>query len=432
MLPVSHPWDLIILGGGAAGFFAASAAADACSQSSNSPKRILILEKARQPLGKVRISGGGRCNLTHACFVPASLVTYYPRGSAELHSAFARFQPRDTMDWFKARGVALKSEADGRVFPESNSSKTIVDCLLAAAEQAKAALWTQTTVAGIDVLPGGSAGRFQVVVQRNGADEVLIAKNVLLATGGDPAGFALAASLGHMIVPPVPSLFTFKVSDARIKDLAGLSVPQARLRLHSLDGSERAPIPPQEGPLLITHWGLSGPAVLRLSAWGARWLNQQNYQAGLEINWLHPRTPDQTLEALKGYRLVRENSRRNALATSPFAALPSRLWQRLATASGIQESQHWADLSKITLIRLGQELCAGRFVVQGKGEFKDEFVTCGGIQRAEVDFKTMQSRLTPGLFFAGEVLDIDGLTGGFNFQNAWTTAWIAGRAIGIE
>ncbi len=423
----STSYDAIILGGGPAGFFAAIRAAE-----ENPGARILILEKARRPLGKVLISGGGRCNVTHACFEPAQLVTHYPRGAAALRGPFSRFQPADTVRWFESRGVKLKTEADGRMFPISDNALTVANALENAAQEAGISLWTQVTALQVESVstPGPDrAPRFRVTVRKAAAPlkEELSARSLLFATGSDSDSQALLAGLGHTVETAVPSLFTFNLRDPRIDELAGLSVPQAELRLLEPNGA-KSTIAPQRGPLLITHWGLSGPATLRASAWGARWLHERNYQAGLAVNWLYPLTTEKALQSLQTIRANPENSRKKP-AAHPLFELPARLWERLVSAAGIAETQNWADISKANLRALAEELTAGEYAIRGKGQFKDEFVTCGGLRLDEVDFKTMQSKKIPGLFFAGEVLDIDGLTGGFNFQNAWTTGWLAGGAL---
>jgi len=423
----STPYDAIILGGGAAGFFAAIRAAE-----ENPGARILILEKASRPLGKVIISGGGRCNVTHACFDPAQLVGYYPRGAAALRGAFSRFQPADTVSWFESRGVTLKTEEDGRMFPVTDNALTITNCLENAAREAGVSLWTQVTALQVDTVSTPAperAPRFVVTIRKAASTltEELTARSLLFATGGDSASQAMLAGLGHSVEAGVPSLFTFNIRDPRLDGLAGLSVPQAELRLLAADGA-KSPIAPQRGPLLITHWGLSGPAALRTSAWGARWLHERQYQAGLSVNWLHPLTTEKALESLQSVRSNPANSRKKP-AANPLFDLPARLWIHLVAAAGIAETHNWADVSKACLRALAEELTAGHYQISGKGQFKDEFVTCGGVRLDEVDFKTMQSKKIPGLFLAGEVLDIDGLTGGFNFQNAWTTGWLAGGAL---
>lgn len=425
-------WDAIVIGGGPAGFFAAIRCAE-LAQSRSEPARVLIVERSRRPLGKVLISGGGRCNVTHACFEPAQLVNFYPRGAAALRGAFTRFQPRDTVQWFESRGVRLKTEPDGRMFPVTDQAESISTCLLEAARQAGAALWTQTALLGVESIPNADekSPRFRIRLRRDSLEreENLETRSLLFATGSDSFACQLIASLGHTLEAPMPSLFTFNISDQRLADLAGLAVPQASLRLVTDEPAEKVSIAPQQGPLLITHWGLSGPAALRLSAWGARWLYERQYRAGLLVNWLHPLTTDKVLEIIQQHRNLPENARKKPSAHVIFPQIPIRLWKRLVEASGVSEIHNWADLSKTHLRRLAEELTAGRYQILGKGQFKDEFVTCGGVNLDEVDFKTMQSRLIPGLFFAGEVLNIDGLTGGFNFQNAWTTGWLAGGAM---
>lgn len=424
----SHTWDLIVVGGGPAGFFAALACAAGAPV--GSPFKILILEKANRPLGKVLVSGGGRCNLTHACYDPAQLVEYYPRGGPALRGAFTRFQPSDTVAWFKRRGVSLKTEPDGRIFPASNDAQTVVECLLDAADQAGIRLRTRSVVDAIFAHAEGGAERFTVAL--NASTETFKARCLLLATGGDAAsGTAgtpeLAESLGHSLKPAVPSLFTFRIPDPRLEGLAGISVDPAGLQLLNEDGTPlRAPGMQQLGPLLITHWGLSGPAVLRLSAWAARELNACAYQAGLRINWLGEMKQEQALADLLTFKEAHAGQK--PTAHYPFDRLPQRLWERLAQAASLHPDQNWGDLPKAALQSLAEQLTAGRYSIRGKGPFKEEFVTCGGVALDEVNFKTMESRLVPGLYFAGEALDVDGLTGGFNLQNAWTTGYLAGSA----
>lgn len=420
-----NEWDVVVVGGGAAGFFAAATCGEAAQRSLS----VLILEKGQRPLAKVLISGGGRCNLTHACFDPAQLVTHYPRGGAALRSAFTRFQPRDTLAWFERRGVPLHTFPDGCVFPKSDSSQSVVDCLMEAAREGGASLWTQARVISVESLPPGNAGDCGFRLHLAGGAPPVTARRVLLTTGGERGGFSLAAGLGHTIVHPVPSLFTFNVSDARLHDLAGVVLPAASVRLEALPGAPKPPPAAQSGPLLVTHWGLSGPAVLRLSAWGARWLHENNYQAGLVVNWLHPLSLDEALAALNRHKSAPAHRRQSPIAHPAFPQVPVRLWKRLVEAAGVPSAQNWADLSGATLRRLAEELAAGRYAIHGKGPFKEEFVTCGGVALDEVNFKTMESRRVAGLYLAGEVLDVDGLTGGFNLQNAWTTGWLAGRAL---
>ena len=407
--------DLIVLGGGAAGFFGAIAAAQRTS-----PRHVVILERSAQTLAKVRISGGGRCNATHACFEPAELITRYPRGGLALRGPLTRFGPRQTVDWFAARGVALKKEPDGRMFPVTDDSATIVDCLERAAREAGVDVRLRATVVAI----AREADAFTVTLQDG---ETLRAPRVLLATGGAPQGHALARALGHTLVPPAPSLFTFEIADDGLRGLSGLSVPQARVRLLleplSRDGAAQFS---QIGPVLITHWGLSGPAVLRLSAWAARELAAARYVADLEIAWITRLKPEAILDVLAARK--RNTGGQHVGTQSPFGEIPLRLWKRLVARSGIHEAQIWAKLPRGNADALVRTLTGEVLRIVGKGQFKEEFVTAGGVALDEVDFRMMESRICPGLYFAGEVLDIDGITGGFNFQAAWTTGWIAGQA----
>jgi predicted Rossmann fold flavoprotein len=402
---------VVVIGGGAAGFFGAIAAAEAHPHT-----QVTLLEASPQVLSKVRISGGGRCNVTHACFEPTVLVQHYPRGGKALRGPLTRFQPQDTVAWFKTHGVALKTEGDGRMFPVTDDSQTIVECLVRSAQRAGVQVVTGTVVTEVVSATTG----FTVKLK---GGKTVGGDRLLIATGSNPLGYRLATSLGHKLVPPVPSLFTFKITDPRLAELAGVSVPLVRVKL-LVEGQK--PLE-QKGPLLITHWGVSGPAVLKLSAWGARLLHDVRYQAKIQVNWL----PGLKHEELRDVLLrVKEEWVRKAIAKHCPVALPQRLWQRLVEAMGIDAELRWADLSKKTLNLLLLELTQGQFAIQGKGIFKDEFVTCGGIPLTEVNFKTMESRCCAGLYFAGEILDVDGVTGGFNFQNAWTTGWIAGQSMG--
>ncbi len=411
---------ITVIGGGAAGFFSAITCAKTYPQA-----RVTLLEAGRQVLAKVRISGGGRCNVTHACFDPGVLVQNYPRGGKALRGAFTRFQPRDTVDWFASHGVKLKTEEDGRMFPITDDSATIVNCLIRAAEDACVRIRTGDAVVSVKKLTsdrgegghGGTAPTFEIVLK---SGEELKCDRILLATGSNPSGFKWAKELGNAVEVPVSSLFTFNIADGRIKDLAGVSVPNAKVKL---PGAKLE----QSGPLLITHWGVSGPAVLKLSAWGARFLHDRHYRTSVLINWLPQYNAEVLRQQLLGVKS--QLSHRLIVSSCPFP-MPRRLWERLTSSIGIDEQKRWADLSNKALDRLLQELVQGEYQISGKGAFKEEFVTCGGVNLKEVDFKTMESRRCPGLFFAGEILDIDGVTGGFNFQSAWTTAWLAGIAIG--
>jgi predicted Rossmann fold flavoprotein len=400
--------QIAIIGGGAAGFFAAITAAER-----NGNAKIVLIEASPQPLGKVKISGGGRCNVTHACFDPTTLVQFYPRGQKALRGAFSRFQPQDTIDWFTKRGVQLKTEADGRMFPVTDSSQTIIDCLLQAAANAGVQVWTGTTITNITKTAQG----FRLSSKTAQSWEV---DRLLLATGSNLLGYRWAKQLGHVIEPIVPSLFTFKITDPRLADLAGISVKTATLQIL---GEKKLT---QTGPLLITHWGLSGPAVLKLSAWGARALHDAGYLSQLVVNWLPEITADQLRSTILA---VKEQIPQKAIHSNCPVLLPQRLWVSLLHYCQIEAGSLWAGLSNKKLDRLLQELQKGTFQITGKSAFKEEFVTCGGVKLGEIDFKTMASKVCPGLYFAGEIIDVDGVTGGFNFQNAWTTGWLAGRSI---
>jgi predicted Rossmann fold flavoprotein len=398
---------IVVIGGGAAGFFAAIN----CAQT-NPNNHVILIEASQQPLGKVKISGGGRCNVTHHCFDIGQLITNYPRGGKALRGAFTRFQPQDTITWFNGQGVKLKTESDGRMFPITDSSETIVNCLIETAKKVGVKLITGVAVKNIET-------GFQVTLKTG---EILTADKILIATGSSKIGYQWAEKLGHTIEKPVPSLFTFNIKDKRFQDLAGVSVENLYLKIVT-QGKDKLE---QTGPLLITHWGISGPAVLKLSAWGARILAENNYQMQLIINWLPEYNQSTLTEYLLQIKL--ENPKKQIASYSPVK-LSKRLWQNLVIASEINPETIWTQLSKKQLNKLVQELVQGKYLIQGKGVFKDEFVTCGGVNLKEINFKTMESKICPNLYFAGEILDIDGITGGFNFQNAWTTGWIAGQAM---
>ncbi|MEZ5412818.1 MAG: NAD(P)/FAD-dependent oxidoreductase [Opitutaceae bacterium] len=406
---------VIVIGGGAAGFFAAITCAEA-----NPAAKVTIYETTAHPLAKVRISGGGRCNVTHACFEPRELVQRYPRGHRELLGAFHRWGPRDTIAWFAEREVELKTEADGRMFPVTDDSATIVNCLREAAEKAGVDLRTGTGVRRVEGRGAHSDAPplFQVTLTD---DTTVNAERVLIATGGNRAsiGLAIAERFGHAIEPTVPSLFTFHIDDRRIDRLSGISVDPVTA---TVPGTKLA----SEGPLLITHWGLSGPAVLKLSAWGARELAACNYEFTLRINFAPPHTRETMMRDLAALRT--EHPRKQITTWNPFG-LPARLWERMVEIGGFLPAQTWNGITNAALQALADSLVAAEFKVTGKSMNKEEFVTCGGVRLREVDFKTMESKLCPGLHFAGEVLDIDGITGGFNFQAAWTTGRLAGLAM---
>ena len=407
--------QIIVVGGGAAGFFGAIATAQTYPQA-----QITLLEAGHTLLAKVRISGGGRCNVTHACFEPALLVQNYPRGGKALRGAFSRFQAQDTVAWFQQHQVKLKTEADGRMFPVTDDSNTIVQCLLRTARELGIQIRTRAAVQTIK----RADNRFRVGLK---SGDGLESDRILLATGSNPQGWRIAKALGHEIVPPVPSLFTFKLSDPRLQGLAGVSVNPVRARLISPEISPKQQGLDQTGPLLVTHWGVSGPAILRLSAWGARVLHDAHYRGQLVVNWVPQLKGDEVLSTLQTTKGT--IPKRSITAYCPLQ-LPQRLWQRLVASAEIPVEKRWADLAKPELSCLVQVLTQDQYQIQGKGVFKEEFVTCGGVALREVNFKTMESRCCPGLYFAGEVLDIDGVTGGFNFQSAWTTGWLAGQAIG--
>jgi len=406
----SNSWDLIVIGGGAAGYFSAITAAEA------SPGlRVLILERSAKVLGKVRISGGGRCNVTHACFEPKPLSGFYPRGHKSLVGPFHRWGASETVAWFESRGVTLKTEEDGRMFPITDDSQTVIDCLTGAARKAKVELAVSEGVDEISVLPDG--GFLLVTTRRE-----LTAKAVLIATGGTRSGSggALAESLGHTLDPAVPSLFTFHIEDPRLTDLQGLAVTPATA---GIEGSNAT----STGPILITHWGLSGPGILKLSAWSARELANRDYRFTLKIDWLPGEEPSAAFAALR-----RDYGKRSIHTRSPFATVAKRFWERLVTLSGIPEGTTWSQLTSEASAALVSNLKTARFQVTGKSLNKDEFVTCGGVPLHELDLRTLQSKRCPGLYFAGEVIDVDGITGGFNFQNAWTTGHLAGTAIAAQ
>jgi predicted Rossmann fold flavoprotein len=402
---------VIVVGGGAAGFFGAIA----CAEKLGPRGTVTILEATAHPLAKVRVSGGGRCNATHACFEPRELVKRYPRGGRELLGAFHRWQPRDTVAWFAERGVELKTEADGRMFPVTDDSATIVDCLMRAATTAGVELRTAIGVRKVERT--GERSFWLTLTDGSGVR----AERVLIATGGNKssAGLTIAAALGHAIEPPVPSLFTFHIDDARLVGISGVSVEQAAA---SVPGTKLR----EGGPLLVTHWGLSGPAILKLSAWGARELAERNYEFPLMVNFVPPHTRESLTRELAA---VREKNPRKQIGTWSPVSVPQRLWEKLVAGAGLAPTTVWTGVSNAALGALAAQLTGAEFKVVGKSMFKEEFVTCGGVRLSEVDFKTMESRVCPGLHFAGEVLDIDGVTGGFNFQAAWTTGFLAGQGI---
>lgn len=404
--------NIVVIGGGAAGFFGAITAAETFPEAT-----VTILEKTRTVLNKVRISGGGRCNVTHACFDNRQLVKHYPRGEKPLRTLLNQFDAAATVRWFENRGVALKTEADGRMFPATNTSETIVDCLLNTARRLGIVVRTSCGVSALTPLPDRTGWELLLL-----DGSTVLADRVLVATGGYPQlpSYDWLPDQAEPLLSPVPSLFTFNVPDSPLLPLAGVSVPDAGVYVVGTKQEQR-------GPLLLTHWGFSGPAVLRLSAWAARELANVGYRFTLRVNWT-PAFNDNTLRAaLQDFR--QQNGRKQVSSQNPFG-LPSRLWQALVQESGIADEQRWADLPAKPLNRLADRLTNSQFQVVGKNTFKDEFVTCGGIALGSLHPQTLESSKQSGLFFAGEVLDVDGITGGFNFQSAWTTGYVAGLHIG--
>ncbi len=397
----------VIIGGGAAGIFAAVTAAQ------HDPfARVIIMEKTRQLLAKVRISGGGRCNVTHSAFDPKLLVHHYPRGYKELLGSFHRFQPKDTINWFLKRDVRLKTEEDGRMFPTTDSSETITSCLLGEARRLNIDIRLEQKIEKIEK---GDQG---FLISLEGKQQLCCDK-LLIATGSFPQGHAFARAFGHSIVSPVPSLFTFNVPSSPLLDLSGIAVSDAIIRIQGTAWKQR-------GPVLITHWGFSGPAALKLSAWAARNLHERQYCADLLIQWV----PDQTTEELEQVLFkLKSNRPQKALENEALFKLPIKLWKRLIRLAGIVEQSPLSRVSNAQLKQLAKHCTGHVFKVEGKTTYKQEFVTCGGVLLKEIDFKRMESRLVKDLFFSGEVLDVDGVTGGFNFQHAWTSGWIAGNAM---
>lgn len=402
---MNQNFDIIIVGGGAAGFFTAINIVE-----KNPKLKVAILERGNEVLTKVRISGGGRCNVTHACFEPNELVKFYPRGEKELRGPFHQFCSGDTIEWFSNHGVELKIEDDGRMFPVSNSSQTIIDCFLKATQKL-----------GITILTGQSV---QSIFKKDNfwkietQKENYITEKLILATGSNPKIWEMLQTFGHAIVNPVPSLFTFNIKDTRIKEHPGVSaIVSVKVKDTKLTST---------GPLLITHWGMSGPAILKLSAWGARTLFEKNYQFTIFVNWLNDLDTDDAEKILKD--LKQEHAKKAVSKKSPFD-IPNRLWESLVLASNISDETKWADLSKIQLQNLTNQLTNSSFQVNGKSTFKEEFVTAGGIDLKEINFKTMESKLHKNLYFAGEIVNIDAITGGFNFQNAWTSGYIVANTI---
>ena len=407
---------IAVIGGGAAGFFGAITAAETFPDAT-----VTIYEKNRTVLNKVRISGGGRCNVTHACFDNRQLVKHYPRGERWLRPLLTQFDAAATVNWFENKGVRLKTEPDGRMFPVTNSSETIIDCLLQTANRLGIRIRTSTGIATMTrrELPPAEPGGW--LLQPLDGD-AFFADRVLVATGGYPQlpSYHWLPQQTESILAPVPSLFTFNVPDSPLLALAGVSVPDAKVQVVGTKLEQR-------GPLLLTHWGFSGPAVLKLSAWAARELANAGYKFTLRIHWTPDQTDNQLRDEMNRYR---QQHPRKQVVNQALFGLPARLWKAFTEEAGIADMQRWADLPAKNQNRLIEKLTNSQYAVTGKSTFKDEFVTCGGIALGNLNPQTLESTAQPGMFFAGEVLDVDGVTGGFNFQNAWTTGYLAGKHIG--
>ncbi len=400
-------FDLIVIGGGAAGFFGAIIASEKKPGLS-----ILMLEKTSKLLSKVKVSGGGRCNVTHNCFEPTPLSKHYPRGSNELKSLFRKFQAKDTVEWFKSKLIKLKTEADGRMFPVTDDSQTIIDCFLREAERYHIKIKLNSEVTKITSSEKG----FNVLV---GKDDQYRARKILIATGGynNLNSYQWIAQTTQSIINPIPSLFTFNVTEKKFTDLMGIAVANAVVKIAGTKFSE-------QGPVLITHWGLSGPAVIKLSAWAAEYLHGLHYTFTTLVNWTGNTTEEELWQIFSDMKS--KHGKQKVLSNSMFA-IPQRLWQRLCELAEIPETKIWSELPQKNINRLLEYLIRCPFHIKGKTTFKEEFVTCGGVDLKSIDIETMESKTIKGLFFAGEVLNIDGETGGFNFQSAWTTAWVAAQ-----
>lgn len=411
-------YDVIIIGGGAAGYFAAINCAEA-----RPDFKVLILERSKEVLNKVRISGGGRCNLTHNCPDPNELIKNYPRGSRELRGPFHEFGQPETLQWFNSRGVKTKIESDGRMFPTTDKSSTVMNCLTASAEKAGVKLQTGKKVTDLQLQEDGT---WKILFAH---EKAIVSRKVMVAAGSSTAVWKILENLGHTIIRPVPSLFTFNIKDPRIANLMGTSVPEAHFSLLSnFDKKTRRKYQLESvGSLLITHWGLSGFGVLRMSAWAARALGELNYQADLLVNWLHPMSPEAVTERL--LKLKKDWSKKTVQTISPFEHVSARLWKSFVNEALNGSEKNWADLNKKELNRLTENLAKANYKINGKSTFKEEFVTAGGVSLREVNFKKFESKKLPNLFMAGEILDIDAVTGGFNFQAAWTGGRIAGVAM---
>lgn len=426
-------FDVIVIGGGAAGFYASIHIAEA-----NPKLKIAILERGKEVLTKVKVSGGGRCNVTHAEFDPNELVKNYPRGEKELRGPFHTYCSGDTIAFFEKRGITLKIEEDGRMFPESNTSQTIIDCFTSEVERLGIKVLRNSSVVAIEAVEKSEESAVKGWMVES-IQKKYYTKKLLISTGSNPKIWKLLEKLGHTIIPPVPSLFTFNIKDERIDGIPGVSTyasvevlektlpSKVTIQLKSKSTTKALLV--SDGPLLITHWGISGPAILKLSAWGARILNDWSYKFKIKVNWLPAYEEEGMLKLLLQIKDV--EAKKTVLRTNAVD-VPRRLWINLVKASGISDDVKWAEVTKIQLQHLAEELTAGRYHVDGKSTFKEEFVTAGGVDLKEINFKTYESKVIENLFFAGEVVNVDAITGGFNFQNAWTSGYIAAQAIATK
>ena len=417
-MKTSEQRNIAIIGGGASGIFAAIRCAEVAKEK-NININIKVFEASKRFLKKVKISGGGRCNVTHHIFDPKNLILNYPRGKKELLSPFIKFQASDTVKWFENRGVKIKHEKDGRMFPVTDNSETIIDCFMKETKKYKVQLVTQSNIKSIKKLENG---KLSLLINK---DKNFIADSVLIATGSMPSGYRLAKTLGHTITEIAPSLFTFKIEDLILENLAGTSFANSSLTLKINNAKEFY----QKGPLLITHWGLSGPALLKLSAWAAREMMHSNYKAKIIINWLG-------LESINDVKNILNNIKNNNTKVKIGNVYPlkitKRFWLQLLMKSGVEKEKNWSEINKKEFNIIVTNLFNCELEVLGKSRFKEEFVECGGINLKEINFKNMESKVCPGIYFSGEIMDIDGITGGFNFQNAWTSGWIAGSNMALK
>ena len=417
-MKTSEQRNIAIIGGGASGIFAAIRCAEVAKEK-NININIKVFDASKRFLKKVKISGGGRCNVTHHIFDPKNLILNYPRGKKELLSPFIKFQASDTVKWFEDRGVKIKHEKDGRMFPVTDNSETIIDCFMKETKKYKVQLVTQSNIKSIKKLENG---KLSLLINK---DKNFIADSVLIATGSMPSGYRLAKTLGHTITEIAPSLFTFKIEDLILENLAGTSFANSSLTLKINNAKKFY----QKGPLLITHWGLSGPALLKLSAWAAREMMHSNYKAKIIINWLG-------LESINDVKNILNNIKNNNTKVKIGNVYPlkitKRFWLQLLMKSGVEKEKNWSEINKKEFNIIVTNLFNCELEVLGKSRFKEEFVECGGINLKEINFKNMESKVCPGIYFSGEIMDIDGITGGFNFQNAWTSGWIAGSNMAMK